>query len=369
MTVERSPAGPALTLATPAVPLLAVRDVSMTLPTPAGPLHAVDRVSFTLTAGQAVGIVGESGSGKSMLARTALGLAPASARTTGSVRFAGRELLGASARDLRPELGPGIAMVFQDPSTALNPVLRIGRQLAETLRLRGGLKRRAARERAVELLRDVGIDEPERRARSYPHELSGGMRQRVCIALAVACDPRVLLADEPTTALDVTVQRQILDLLADLRARRGLGLVLITHDLAVAAGRTDHLLVMYAGQVVESGPTAQVIRAARHPYTAALLASVPRLDQPSHTRLATVPGTPATPVGSARGCRFAPRCSRVLTHCRQREPVLADPWSHQPVGPRHAVACFAPVGAAPGPGRGPGRLDGANGEDGEDGGP
>ncbi|OHV40351.1 dipeptide/oligopeptide/nickel ABC transporter ATP-binding protein [Parafrankia colletiae] len=333
-------------------PLLAVQDVSTTLPTAAGPLHAVDRVSFTLAAGEAVGVVGESGSGKSMLARTVMGLAPPAARTTGSVRFAGHDLLTASARDLREVLGSGVAMVFQDPATALNPVTRIGRQLAETLRLRGGLDRRAARDRAVELLRTVGIPDPARRARSYPHELSGGMRQRVCIALAVACGPRVLLADEPTTALDVTVQRQILDLLADLRAASGMGMLLITHDLAVVAGRTERLLVMYAGQVVETGPTTEVIRAARHPYTAALLASVPRLEQPSHTRLATVAGLPATAVGATRGCRFAPRCPRARARCRQEDPVLADPRARHGAVPgrdrEHAVACFHPVGGGGG---------------------
>ncbi|OAA19785.1 peptide/nickel transport system ATP-binding protein [Frankia sp. EI5c] len=351
--------------------LLAVQDVTTTLPVPGGRLRAVDGVSFRLAPGEALGIVGESGSGKSMLARTIMGLAPAAARTTGSAWLAGLDppaglspstalapstgldLLAAGPARLRAALGPGIAMVFQDPATSLHPVTRIGHQLTETLRLRGGLDRRAARERAVELLRLVGIPDPLRRVRSYPHELSGGMRQRICIALAIACHPRVLVADEPTTALDVTVQRQILDLLAGLRHREGLGLVLITHDLALVAGRTDRLLVMYAGRVVEAGPTRDLIHAPRHPYTAGLLASIPRLDQPSHRRLAAIPGAPAAAVDPAPGCRFAPRCARARQRCGSEDPVLtAIRGADSRDGPARAhglreVACFHPIDRPP----------------------
>ncbi|MCM3924320.1 ABC transporter ATP-binding protein [Frankia sp. AiPs1] len=334
----------------PPAPLLAVDALTTILPTRGGALHAVDGVSFTLGAGEVLGVVGESGSGKTMLARTVMGLAPPAARTSGSVRFAGRNLLDARPRDLREVLGPGLAMVFQDPATALNPVTRIGRQLVESLRLRRGLDRRAARDQAVGLLARVGIPDPERRAASYPHELSGGMRQRVSIALAVACGPRVLLADEPTTALDVTVQRQILDLLADLQRGEGMGMLLITHDLAVVAERTERLMVMYAGQIVESGPTPAVVRAPRHPYTAALLASTPRLDRPIHARLDTVPGQPAIPVDPAAGCRFAPRCPRAQPRCRRESPrptTVTGPitLASDAAAPTraHTVACFHPT--------------------------
>lgn len=323
--------------------LLTARDVTTTLPVPAGRLRAVDGVSFALAPGEALGIVGESGSGKSMLARTLMGLAPPTARTTGSVWFAGRDLLTAGPEELREVLGSGIAMVFQDSATSLNPVTRVGRQLTETLRLRRGMDRRPAREEAVDLLRRVGIPDPARRARSYPHELSGGMRQRACIALAIACGPRVLLADEPTTALDVTVQRQILDLLAGLRRGAGMGLVLITHDLALVAGRTERLLVMYAGRVVETGPTRAVIRAPRHPYTAALLASIPRLDRPGHSRLATIPGRPAAAVNPRPGCRFAPRCPRAQARCRREDPILGSAGDSE----HRAVACFHPLDSPP----------------------
>jgi oligopeptide/dipeptide ABC transporter ATP-binding protein len=318
--------------------LLEVDDLSTFFATDRGIVHAVDHVSFSLRAGRTLGIVGESGSGKSVLARSIMNLVPSSAlRPTGTVHFEGRDLGKLSSREARDIWGNDIAMVFQDPMTSLNPTLRVGRQITESVELHMGLHRRAANARANEFLTHVGIPEANKRARMYPYELSGGMRQRVGIAIALACSPKLLLADEPTTALDVTIERQILDLLSGLQRETGMAMILISHDLGVVAGRTDEIMVMYGGRVIEQGPTKSVFRAMRHPYTAALLASIPRLDQPSHTLLSTIPGRPVDVVDPKPGCRFAPRCPYAQPKCREDDPPIVES------APGHRYACFFPL--------------------------
>jgi peptide/nickel transport system ATP-binding protein len=324
-------------------PLLTVEGLTTWFPTERGALHAVDDVSFSVARGETLGIVGESGSGKSVLVRTIMGLTPRTAETTGRVDFDGRDLRRLDEAEGRKVWGSEIAMVFQDPATSLNPVHRIGRQITEALELHLDLRGEAARARAVELLGQVGIAEPERRLRSYPHELSGGMRQRVCIAIAISCSPQLLFADEPTTALDVTVQRQILDLLASLQDRYGMAMVLISHDLGVVARHARRAMVMYGGQVVESGLSSTLFRSTRHPYTAALLGSIPRLSAPSHTPLAVIPGRPVDVVDPTPGCRFAPRCRYARPRCTTEDPPLVAGTE-----PGHVYACFHPVGTPEG---------------------
>ena len=270
-----------------------MEDLHTSFRTGRGLVRAVDGVSLTLGRGRTLGVVGESGSGKTVLSRSIMGLLPGSnVERSGTVRFSGHDLTAMSLPELREVWGMQVALVFQDPMTALNPVVRVGRQITESLRLRAGLDRKAAHETAVALLTSVGIPDPERRLRAYPHELSGGMRQRVMIAIALACGPKLLLADEPTTGLDVTVQAQILDLLAAQQRERHMGMILVTHDLGVVANRTDEIVVMYAGRVVEQAPTAELFAHTRMPYTEALLRSIPRLTEPSHTRLRAIPGRP-----------------------------------------------------------------------------
>lgn len=327
------------------LPLLRVEDLTVRLRGEAGIVHAVSDVSFQLQRGQTLGIVGESGSGKSVMARALMGLLPrrATQQLDGQVSLAvdGKvlELLKLSEREFRTLRGPRLAMVFQDPMTALNPVLTLGVQIAEPLQLHLGLNKAQAMARALELLAQVGIPDPEGRLRQYPHQLSGGMRQRVVIAIALACDPQVLLADEPTTALDVTVQRQVLDLLLALQRERQMGMVLITHDLGVVANRADHIAVMYAGRIVEYAPTSRLFSAMRHPYTEALFKSVPRLSDPSHTRLHAIPGRPPQLIDPAPGCAFAPRCPNAQQRCRRETPALAQ------IGDQHLHACFYPIGS------------------------
>ena len=323
--------------------LLAVEGLSVDLPTLRGPLRAVDEVDLELEAGRTLGIVGESGSGKTMLSRAILQLAPRRARIAGRVLFDGRELGSLDAEALRRLRSRSIAVVFQDPMTSLNPVLTIGRQIIETLREHLGIDAAAAQRRAVDLLGEVGIPAPEQRLRHYPHQLSGGMRQRVAIAIALSCEPRLLVADEPTTALDVTVQAQILDLLNRDRQRRSMAMILITHDLGIVAGRTDEVAVMYAGRIVERAPTPRLFKAMRMPYTAALLAAIPKLDAPPHTPLPAISGRPPDPTRPARGCAFAPRCRYRAERCADQKPVLtpAEPGGHwyacwHPTGPRAA---------------------------------
>jgi len=321
--------------------LLHVESLSTTFATERGPVRAVDDVSLTLDRGQSLGIVGESGSGKTVLSRSIMGLLPSTARREGSIRFADQELLGPGAPDMSRLWGREMSMVFQNPMVSLNPVMRIGEQIAEPLRIHLGMSRRDARSTAVRLLRDVRIPEPDRRIDQYPHELSGGMRQRVMIAIALACGPTLLFADEPTTALDVTVQAQILDLIAEQRAERNMSVILVTHDLGVVAGHTDVIAVMYGGRLVEVAPTATLFADMRMPYTEALLASIPRLDQPSHTRLTAIPGRPPDLLDPPRGCSFAPRCAYARDRCREERPPLTPTQD-----PTHSFACWFPVGSA-----------------------
>jgi peptide/nickel transport system ATP-binding protein len=320
-------------------PLLAVEQLSVDLPTPRGRLRAVDAVDLGLEAGHTLGIVGESGSGKTMLSRAILQLAPRRARLSGRVLFDGRDLTGLAAEALRRLRGRSIAVVFQDPMTSLNPVLTIGRQIVETLREHLEIDAASALRRVVELLAEVGIPAPEQRLRQYPHQLSGGMRQRVAIAIALSCEPKLLIADEPTTALDVTVQAQILDLLDRERQRRQMAMILITHDLGIVAGRTDEVAVMYAGRIVERAPTSRLFKAMRMPYTEALLAAIPKLDAPPHTPLPAIPGRPPDPTRPFPGCAFAPRCHYRAERCAEQKPGLTPAEASG-----HRYACWYPIG-------------------------
>jgi peptide/nickel transport system ATP-binding protein len=320
-------------------PLLSVEDVSVELPTPRGTLKAVDRVDLALAAGRTLGIVGESGCGKTMLSRAILQLLPKRARLSGRVLFAGKDLASLRPEALRRLRGPELAVVFQDPMTSLNPVLTIGTQIVEMLQAHLGMDAGTAARRGAELLAAVGIPAPEQRLRQYPHQLSGGMRQRVAIAIALSCEPKLLVADEPTTALDVTVQAQILDLLAREQRRRQMAMILITHDLGVVAGRTDEVAVMYAGRVVERAPTARLFANMRMPYTQALLAAIPRLDAAPHALLPAIAGRPPDPTRPLPGCSFAPRCAHVADRCREAKPPLADPE-----GAGALYACWHPLG-------------------------
>jgi peptide/nickel transport system ATP-binding protein len=319
--------------------LLEVDDYHVSFRTESGRARAIDGVSFSLGARQTLGIVGESGSGKSVLTRSIMGLLAGSRSVEeGSLRFDGKEICN---RDRQYLWGSRVAMIFQDPMTSLNPVMRVGKQIAEPLRIHLGLDRAQARTRAVELLRSVEIPEPEKRLRLYPHQLSGGMRQRVMIAIALAAEPELLIADEPTTALDVTVQKAILDLLADLQAARGMAMALITHDLGVARGRTDEIIVLYGGRVMEHAETETLFARTRHPYTEALLASVPTITRPKHSRLNPIPGQPPSIIDPPPGCRFAPRCKYAQPRCVSESPSLSGDEGHR-------YACFFPVGSAEG---------------------
>jgi len=318
--------------------LLSVEDATVELPTPRGALRAVDGVDLTLAPGRTLGIVGESGCGKTMLSRAILQLLPKRARLGGRILFEGQDLARLRPAALRRLRGPAIAVVFQDPMSSLNPVLTIGTQIMETLREHLGMDHARAKRRGVELLASVGIPAPEQRMAQYPHQLSGGMRQRVAIAIALSCEPRLLIADEPTTALDVTVQAQILDLLAREQRRRHMAMILITHDLGVVAGRADEVAVMYAGRVVERAPTAELFAGMRMPYTQALLAAIPKLDTAPHTRLPAIAGRPPDPTRPLPGCSFAPRCARADLGCRAAKPPLAGPPADT-----HQCACFHPL--------------------------
>jgi peptide/nickel transport system ATP-binding protein len=320
--------------------LLSIENLSVEIPTPRGNLRAVDRVSLSLAAGRTLGIVGESGSGKTMLSRAVAQLLPRKAKLSGRVIFDGQDLIGLAPESLRRLRGRSLAFVFQDPMTSLNPVLNVGYQIIETLREHLGLDAAAATGRAVELLAAVGIPSPEQRLAQYPHQFSGGMRQRVAIAIALSCEPRLLIADEPTTALDVTVQAQILDLLSREQRRRHMAMILITHDLAVVAGRTDEVVVMYAGRVVERAPTPTLFKEMRMPYTQALIAAIPKLDSPSHTPLRAIPGLPPDPTRLGPGCAFAPRCGYASDRCRRDKPAL-DVSGHS----EHQFACWHPIGS------------------------
>ena len=320
-------------------PLLEVDDLQTHFNLPHGTLRAVDGVSFTLDAGRTLGIVGESGSGKSVLARSIIGLLPmAQARKAGGrVLFAGRDLRQLSEAQMRQVRGRQIAMIFQDPLTSLNPVLTIGRQIVQVLRQHTDLSTAAAKARAVELLNEVGIPDPKQRAAEYAHRMSGGMRQRIVIAIALACNPRLLIADEPTTALDVTVQAQILDLLRRLQDRHAMALILITHNLVVVAEMCDDVAVMYAGRIVEQAPVGDILERPRMRYTHALLQSVPDIDTPSHARLPVIPGQPPNLITPPAGCRFAPRCGFRQDRCDTDIPPQSEAGAH------HRFACFNPA--------------------------
>jgi len=318
-------------------PLLQIRDLSVSFPSEGGIVRAVRNVSLDVRAGEVLGIVGESGSGKTVMSLSAIGLLPDSASVSGEVLYDGKNLLELSDDAMSVYRGRDIAMVFQDPLSALNPVHTIGRQVAETILIHNDVSAEAANKRAVELLELVGIPRPAERAQSYPHEFSGGMRQRVMIALAIANEPKVLLADEPTTALDVTVQAQILDVLRTARDVTGAAVVLVTHDLGVVAGLADRVAIMYAGKVVEVGSVDEVYESPAMPYTIGLLRSIPRLDERSGTRLASIAGSPPSPVDLPPGCAFAPRCPAALPACDERIPELVE------VGPARLAACVRHV--------------------------
>jgi peptide/nickel transport system ATP-binding protein len=320
--------------------LLEVTDLQTHFRTERGLVRAVDGVTFSLERGKALGIVGESGSGKTVLSRSIMGLLPSTAVLHGSVRFAGQEVLGLDAKQMRHLWGREMSMVFQNPMVSLNPLMRIGRQIEEPLKIHLGMDRSDAQHTAVELLRSVRIPEPERRLRQFPHELSGGMRQRVMIAIALACGPTLLFADEPTTALDVTVQAQILELIGEQRRERNMSVILVTHDLGVVAGHTDEIAVMYGGRLVEKAPTRTLFANMKMPYTKSLMRSIPQLDAPSHTRLLTIPGRPPDLVNPPKGCPFAPRCAYARQRCVDERPPLIPAAT-----PDHVYACWYPVGS------------------------
>jgi peptide/nickel transport system ATP-binding protein len=317
--------------------LLEVENLQTHFRTPDGVNRAVDGVSFDVEEGETLAIVGESGCGKSVTAMSILRLIPEPpGKIAGAIRLEGRDLMTLDDRAMRAIRGNDISMIFQEPMTSLNPVLSIGRQLGETLRLHQGLDHRAAQARATDMLNLVGISEPGRRLSEYPHQMSGGMRQRVMIAMALACNPKVLIADEPTTALDVTIQAQILDLMAELKHRIGAAIVLITHDLGVVAEVAERVMVMYAGRKVEEAPVAALFRAPRHPYTQGLLGAVPKLGSSltgAETRLAEIPGAVPSLKQRIVGCVFAGRCPRVTELCRQVAPAL------ELKAPGHLAAC------------------------------
>jgi oligopeptide/dipeptide ABC transporter ATP-binding protein len=315
---------------------LEVEDLSTHIELSRSTVHAVGNVDVAIDTGETLGLVGESGCGKSMLGLSILGLLPRGGKIIGgSVRLGGHELVNLPDRELQKIRGNEIAMIFQDSLSSLNPTKTIGDQVSEPVRLHRGVSRREARERALEVLELVRLPQPRERLGDYPHQLSGGLRQRVMIAIALACEPKVLLADEPTTALDVTIQAQILALLDDLEDRLGMATLLVTHDMGVVAGRADRISVMYAGRIVESGSTHEIFTAMRHPYTQALLGSIPRLTQDPRQALISIPGLPPDLTNPPPGCRFAARCPRATDQCRAQEPPLD--------GPGHLFACWHPV--------------------------
>ena len=319
--------------------LFEIDNLQITFDTKRGPLQAVRGVSLSIRKGESVGIVGESGSGKTVMSRAAMGLLRGrKVQRTGSVKIEGEELLTLSNEQIRNFWGLRIAMIFQDPMTALNPVRKVGSQFAESLVKRMNMSKDEAAKRTLELLALVNMPEPEKAVQKYPHQLSGGMRQRVMIAMAIACDPELLFADEPTTALDVTVQAQVLELLSELRERLGMAMVIVTHDLGVVAGHTDKIAVMYGGEIVEMASTPDLFANTKMPYTEALMESIPRLDRKRGDRLPTIPGSPPDPIAARTGCGFAPRCRYATDKCRNEHPELTD------AGNGHMYSCFFPIG-------------------------
>ncbi|MEU1984614.1 ABC transporter ATP-binding protein [Nocardia sp. NPDC019395] len=320
--------------ATRGTPLLEVADLRVSFPSEEGRIEAVRGVDYTVADGEVLAIVGESGSGKSVSSLAVMGLLPDQARVAGSIRLRGRELLGLDDRQLSKLRGSSVSMVFQDPLSALTPVYRVGDQIAEALLAHGDMSKAAAAKRAVELLDLVGIPDPELRAKAFPHEFSGGMRQRVVIAMAIANDPALIICDEPTTALDVTVQKQILNLLREARDITGAGVIMITHDMGIAATLADRVAVMYAGRIVETATTSELFAAPRMPYTVGLLGSIPRMDGPARTPLIPIVGAPPAMHDLPPGCAFAPRCPVAVELCRDHEPQLTETTSG------HRAACF-----------------------------
>jgi oligopeptide/dipeptide ABC transporter ATP-binding protein len=320
--------------------LLNMQGLSVAFPSTEGEVYAVDRVSYALSADRTLGVVGESGCGKSLTALALLQLVPPPGRiVAGQVRWQGKNLLALSPRQMEAVRGDRIAMIFQEPMMALNPVYTVGDQIAEVLVLHRGASKREAWEQAIELLAEVGIPAAQRRAGDYPHRLSGGMRQRVMIAMAIACHPHLLIADEPTTALDVTVQAQILDLLLRLQAQVGMAIQFISHNLGVIAQVADEVAVMYAGRIVEQAPADELLATPAHPYTEGLLDTVPQVGQ-RQRRLPAIPGTVPTPAVRPRGCAFRNRCQKAVPRCAETEPALEQ------VSPGHQVACFVVTGSA-----------------------
>lgn len=318
--------------------LLKVDDLSVQFATPRGNLRAVRNVSIDLARGESLGVVGESGSGKTVLSRAIMGLLPSTATRTGTITYEGQNITDLSTTEVRDLWGTGMAMIFQDPMTALNPVRRIGTQVTESLTVRLGMSKKDARVKAVELLKRVRIPDPEAMLRKFPYQLSGGMRQRIMIAIAVSCNPHLLFADEPTTALDVTVQAQVLELLTELRQEFNMAMILVTHDLGVVAGHTDKIAVMYAGNVVEYAPTRQLFANMKMPYTEALLKSIPRLETPTGTRLPVIEGRLPDPTKDLVGCAFANRCVYATDKCRAETPPFVDG------GNNHFYRCWFPIG-------------------------
>jgi peptide/nickel transport system ATP-binding protein len=336
--------GPAATGTDPKAELLKVVDLKTHFRTDRGSVRAVDGVSLELGRGRTLGVVGESGSGKTILSRSIMGLLPKkNVVREGHVYYEGTDIIGYSQNQMRTIWGSEMAMVFQDPMTSLNPVIKIGRQITESLVHHLNMDKGEARETALALLQSVGIPEPQQRLDEYPHQLSGGMRQRVTIAIALACGPKILFADEPTTALDVTVQAQILNLLNRQQTERHMAMILVTHDLGVVAGRTDDIAVMYAGKIVEQAPTSVLFAKMKMPYTEALVSSIPKLSNPSHTLLEIIPGRPPDLVNPPKGCHFAPRCKYVQDKCLTEEPPLV-----QAETPGHLYRCWFPVDTAEG---------------------
>ena len=320
-------------------PILELKDLRVVFGSHGREQIAVDGVNLTLAAGEVLGIVGESGCGKSLTALSILGLVPKPTGriASGEIIFKGKDLARGSDTEMNEIRGKDIAMIFQEPMTALNPVIKIGEQIAETIRVHEGLSRQAARQRALDLLERVGMSNPRQRIDQYPHELSGGMRQRVMIAIALACRPKILIADEPTTALDVTIQAQILALLKDLQRELGMAMILITHDLGVVAQVADRVAVMYAGRIVEEGTAIEVFEAPAHPYTRLLLSSIPALDQ-DYVRLQTIAGMVPSLANLPSGCRFHPRCPDARVQCAKHSPRYTE------LGVTHRAACLALTG-------------------------
>jgi oligopeptide transport system ATP-binding protein len=320
-------------------PMLQVNDLKVRFRTPEGTVHAVNGITYSLNEGETLAVVGESGCGKSVSMMSMLRLIPMPPGeiVSGTAFYRDEDLLALSEEEMERIRGRDISMIFQDPMTSLNPVLTVGRQITESLTLHMGMDEQQARNRAATLLEWVGIPDAARRLDNYPHQFSGGMRQRVMIAMALACTPSILIADEPTTALDVTIQAQILELVARMRHQMGMAMIWITHDLGVVAGLADRVIVMYAGYIVEEAPVQELYECPSHPYTLALLSALPRVDRTIGDRLKAIPGAPPNLLTETQGCPFAPRCDFVIDRCLSENPPL------MPVGPAHTAACWVDV--------------------------